>query len=289
MPRFKQLFFYNFQEYEMHLHMGQHSMSLTSQRAAEAYLHSGVRFKSIYGISDVWYWHVKNHQSHYKNGTAPPLPLVQEPTLHSHIDPLHAELLSASFKWGFMHSRPQQMRKALIPLTTSESAHNEAGEALPASSQTTQKSITASGYAGDREDGLDEDLTDEESGEEGRELGEELDMTGREMDENYKHTDEKDEHMGEKDEETGEKDKETGEKDEEMDREVQDMEGSSVGGQMATVPAHKEESEFGDSAFTDWQMSPLFTLALCTSVAWVKTGHPVCCTSRSTRGVYARH
>ena len=115
MPRFLQLFFYNFSDWEILIELGQPTSSSSSRRAAEAYLLSGNRPQSACGISNVWYHYVENNQDLYSRGTTQPLPIHQQPSHpRPHSDRYHEMYLWSILEWAKMHSRPQPRKKRPI-------------------------------------------------------------------------------------------------------------------------------------------------------------------------------
>ena len=115
MPRFLQLFFYKFSDWEILIELGQPTTSSSSRRAAEAYLLSGNRPQSACGISDVWYHYVENNQDLYNHGMTQPLPIHQQPPHpRPHSDRHHERYLWSILEWAKMHSRPQPRKKKPI-------------------------------------------------------------------------------------------------------------------------------------------------------------------------------
>jgi len=112
MPRFQQLFFYEFRDWEVYRQENQPSSSSSSLRAAGAYLISGIRLESMCGVSDVWYRYVESHQAFYSGGKIQALPL-QQYIYHPcpRPDRPHEKYLWSVFQWKKMHSRPQPRKK----------------------------------------------------------------------------------------------------------------------------------------------------------------------------------
>lgn len=106
LPRFTQLYFYDFQDHEVKLQFGQSLTSTSSSRAGKAYLLSGTRLESKCGLSDVWYSYVESswfffedpsHPFHFNPGP-PPHPVISEED---------AETISNIFDWRRQHGRPK--------------------------------------------------------------------------------------------------------------------------------------------------------------------------------------
>jgi hypothetical protein len=108
MPRFSQVFFYDFSDREVRDNLGQGPTA--SLRAAEAYLSSGVRLESTCGISDIWYHYVEDFQHKLRSQPAPsPPPAHFAP--HPYIDPTHTSCMRIFFNWEFQHYKRQPRKK----------------------------------------------------------------------------------------------------------------------------------------------------------------------------------
>lgn len=120
MPRFSQLFFHDFEGWEVHEAKGQDLGGSVSRRAAEAYLRSGVRLQSTCGISDIWYWYVESNRDLFTKttplspaGESPPSP--EPKPFHPPMDPYQIELVYMPFPWIPLHKRPKPRRRVYQP------------------------------------------------------------------------------------------------------------------------------------------------------------------------------
>ena len=115
MPRFRQLFFYNFHRHEFVLNMGQGICSTSSARAAKAYLRSGVQLGSKCGLSDVWYHYVETYRHLFEDPEegSPLVPDFDHP--HPRLHPDDAPAIYHLFEWLEKHSRPRPTKKRPVP------------------------------------------------------------------------------------------------------------------------------------------------------------------------------
>lgn len=92
-PRFSQLFFYNFSQEEEATGLGQPFPSPVSIRAGRSYLRSGRSLQSKCGVSDVWFHYVENNPHLFKSpGELPssPKPVLAEPQVNpSHLPAMY--------------------------------------------------------------------------------------------------------------------------------------------------------------------------------------------------------
>ena len=104
LPQFPQMFFYDFNEAELTLGLGQASGPLTSFRAARAYLKCGVRLESKCGLSDVWYHYVEaNRDAFGVDRKEPPSASPTPPAPHPQLDPVHMPLMWDALRWYDQH------------------------------------------------------------------------------------------------------------------------------------------------------------------------------------------
>ena len=125
MPRFSQLFFYDFHRSEVAGAGGQEAGGAVSRRAAEAYLKSGVRLESTCGISDVWYWYVESNRDLFDETTF--LPTGTRP-LHPHMEPYQVVLVYTPFPWELLHRRPKPRMSVGPPAPPSPDLHPTNGQ-----------------------------------------------------------------------------------------------------------------------------------------------------------------
>ena len=250
MPRFKQLFFYNFAEGEIWRCMGQATTSSSSRRAAEAYLRSGVRLESTCGISDAWYRYVETHQNLFQDSTAEdtlvPRPKPSHP--RPQLDNWQAGVMWNTFQWKQIHSRPRPTKKLpvrAVPLAPSSPLNRPADEALP---QATQDKDGIFKHTRSKEAGFSLGLLDEEGSSEGGLADEEDGFEGYLMDEGD----------GLEGDFTDKEDCLGG-----GGTAAEVWEDGSAGSQESAVLAIKQESEFGDLGIEGWSMTSSFQSALC--------------------------
>lgn len=114
MPRFTQLFFYNFSEAEFMASKGQpEDTNVASWRAARAYLRSGVRLQSMCGISDVWYRYVETHRELFLIETPTPPPEQEPVHLNPRIEDVRLRRMWETFEWKQEHLRlSDQVRRS---------------------------------------------------------------------------------------------------------------------------------------------------------------------------------
>ncbi|KAF9778846.1 hypothetical protein BJ322DRAFT_1024725 [Thelephora terrestris] len=114
LPRFTQLFFHDFEEHELTLSSGQSLTSTSSQRAARAYLLSGIRLESKCGLSDAWYSYVEAHSFLFQEIGRTPL---KRSLVHPYpvLSPEDAATVYKSFTWEKQHKRPKPARLAPLP------------------------------------------------------------------------------------------------------------------------------------------------------------------------------
>ena len=96
-PRFSQLFFYDFEEAEIYDRAEQSNGPSCSSRAAQSYIRSGKRLYSKCGISEIWFNCVENNENLSNNKG-----LHQPPTKSSsclHLEPAHVSTLPTTFGW----------------------------------------------------------------------------------------------------------------------------------------------------------------------------------------------
>jgi hypothetical protein len=105
LPRFAQLFFYDFDDGEVATQAGQLVTSKASQRGGKAYLRSGARLESKCGISDVWYWYLAQNKALFADPDSPPP--THEPASHSphpRLEFHQLPLIYDAFRWKEKHS-----------------------------------------------------------------------------------------------------------------------------------------------------------------------------------------
>jgi hypothetical protein len=123
MPRFSQLFFYDFSEEEVCQKQGQlGSGLLASERAATTYLDSNVRLESKCGISDVWYWCLEQSARLYgEEATSVGRQGKYAQSDHPRLHPYHMELFINRLGWRELHRgllverRIKKRRLAVVP------------------------------------------------------------------------------------------------------------------------------------------------------------------------------
>jgi hypothetical protein len=114
MPRFTQLFFYDFTREEQSNQVGQFSATRSAKRAASAYLCSGKRLESTCGISEIWYEYVEDNRCLFEKKREGHT-VKQEPRYpYDRIDRFCKENLLRDLEWQQMHSRPEPTPKACI-------------------------------------------------------------------------------------------------------------------------------------------------------------------------------
>lgn len=103
-PRFTQLFFYEFTEDEIFELEGQPEGGLTSWRAARAYLDSsGIRLESTCGISEVWYRYLENHEQLFGfDPSTPPSEQELDPP-HPYVKTIHLRSMWEALEWETQH------------------------------------------------------------------------------------------------------------------------------------------------------------------------------------------
>ena len=105
LPRFSQVFFYEFDNKEITAEVGQSMESKLPApvRAARAYLQSGRRFQSSCGISDIWYHHVELNAGKFMEDP-PPLPdLSPVPSVYPGLDEDQIREREPMFQWAAFH------------------------------------------------------------------------------------------------------------------------------------------------------------------------------------------
>ena len=105
LPRFSQVFFYEFDNKEIIAEVGQsmESKSPAPVRAARAYLQSGRRFQSSCGISDIWYHHVESNAGKFMEHP-PRLPdLSPPPSVYPVPDEDQIREREPMFEWAAFH------------------------------------------------------------------------------------------------------------------------------------------------------------------------------------------
>lgn len=137
MPRFSQLFFYNFSYEETERLAGQSSTGSASRRAAYAYLQSRIQLESTCGISDVWYQFVESNRALYEDEAAPLFPLQRERHLrHLLIEGADLQHMACAFQWEkwCVYVRPQPKKKVPVPdPSVTNSSNDEPDEVMAAS------------------------------------------------------------------------------------------------------------------------------------------------------------
>jgi len=120
MPRFTQVYFYDFTDKEAQQEVGQPSSGSVSRRAAEAYLRSGVRLESSCGISGIWYSYVEKNRDLYTDRTASP-PLIEQGPEHPRprVYADDARFMWSIFRWSNIHGRPQLEQAEQTPTAAS--------------------------------------------------------------------------------------------------------------------------------------------------------------------------
>lgn len=123
MPRFSQLFFYNFDQWEVERREGQ-SMAggVVSKRGAEAYARSGARFESLCGISDIWYHYVESNLELFGGRNIQDIPVIPAPALHPRPNDKDMRELGRRFEteWFKVHSRPRPTRRIKTTVESSD-------------------------------------------------------------------------------------------------------------------------------------------------------------------------
>ena len=122
MPRFSQLFFYNFDDEEMAQGAGQKLDGSVSWRAARTYVRSGIRLQSTCGISDIWYNYIEANWDSYEVQSSLPCPPPKAPCHpQPYINPPTSSLLVEIFQWKDLHhqflvpKRPRITHSSLPP------------------------------------------------------------------------------------------------------------------------------------------------------------------------------
>lgn len=188
MPRFSQLFFYQFSELEEANCLGQPLSSPPCQRAAEAFLRSRVRLESTCGVSNVWYSFLGTYQAEQRQTSPPSTPhssLAPSSSLEgssTHPRPflqsIDAAWMSIVFQWTPPYIRPLPKKKpptkslSLIlsqPTSQSISESDQTGHSTDyiqaASPASPGESVDGIGYYADEEDDQDQSSIEEDVGE----------------------------------------------------------------------------------------------------------------------------
>lgn len=143
MPRFSQLFFYEFTDQEMLAQVGQDVEGGFSApvRAARAYLQSGMRLESTCGISDIWYRHVQLNAKMFVHNPPNSSNLLPPTSAHPRPDEDQMRTREPMFGWeAFHHLRPKTPKnksaKSTLPgshvLVRSSSPHaRDLGNTVP--------------------------------------------------------------------------------------------------------------------------------------------------------------
>jgi hypothetical protein len=115
MPRFSQMFFYEFEEWEVTKGLGQSKNgSVVSRRGAGAYVRSGVRLESSCGISDVWYRYVELNAGRFKGQNSTSMEFSIHSPVHPSLEVREMEAAGKLFGWDRMHSRPRPTKKGRV-------------------------------------------------------------------------------------------------------------------------------------------------------------------------------
>ena len=125
-PRFSQLFFYNFTEDEISQRTGQPSCLSCCSGTARSYLCSEKRLYSKCGISEILFNYMWNNQNLY-NGEGPHQSFTpSSPGLQLHLEPTHASTLCAAFGPGTNHSCEEPGASSPEQLSPSASSEGNA-------------------------------------------------------------------------------------------------------------------------------------------------------------------
>jgi hypothetical protein len=124
MPRFSQIFFYDFSDLEVlrEFRQNTHPEHPAPVRAAKAYLRSGRRLESSCGISDIWYRHVELNAKHFVRNPPNPPKLLTPASAYPRPDEDQIRTREPMFEWEAFHC-----------LQSETPAKTSAGDTLPSS------------------------------------------------------------------------------------------------------------------------------------------------------------
>ena len=111
MPRFSQVFFYDFDKREFEEGSGQSKMgNVASRLGAEAYIKTGVRLESSCGISDVWHRYVELNAARFVRRSHEHAQFSCSSSKHPGLDQKQMDVVGKLFDWETWNSRPRPTR-----------------------------------------------------------------------------------------------------------------------------------------------------------------------------------